>query len=309
MFAPTGFGVIVSAATGGPFTTIGTLTTLLPAGLPTVRVTAPRRRARGDGLCRRGAPAEGAARERPLPAGRLARGGVGELDGAAGEDRVGEARGRRVVHVEGRLRVGRRGGRRIVVGGVDDRGVVARLRERLQRALQRRRADDGGRGIQERPRPVRARAAGQPGRQRAGLGGRDDRRRRRRGRAAGHRQRGRHDRRSRAGGQPPTSNACAGPSRDRCHPSRLPLNCVGPSGDYNARARPGIRAAGQKARFGNSVTRSRRASKAARTAADPPVSSAPRRSSRPAPSPSATSSERCIRSSCGLSCAQQRDEP
>ena len=40
MFAPTGFGVIVSAATGGPFTTTGTLTTVLPAGLPTVRVTA-----------------------------------------------------------------------------------------------------------------------------------------------------------------------------------------------------------------------------------------------------------------------------
>ena len=39
MFAPTGFGVIVSAATGGPFTMTGTLTTVLPAGLATVRVT------------------------------------------------------------------------------------------------------------------------------------------------------------------------------------------------------------------------------------------------------------------------------
>ena len=183
------------------------------------------------------------------------------------------------------------------------RGVVARLRERLQRVLQRRRADDGRRGVEERPGPVRARAAGQPGRQRAGLGGRDDGRRRRRGRAAGHRQRGRHDRRCRAGGQPPTSNACAGPSRDRCHPHRLPLNLRRSlRGLQRARA-PGIRADGQKARVDHLVKCSRRASKAAWTVADPAVSSAPSRSSRRAPSPSASSSERCARSSCWASCA------
>src|SRR3954447_18814404 len=39
VFVPTGFGVIVRAATGGPFTTIGTVTALLPAGLATVSVT------------------------------------------------------------------------------------------------------------------------------------------------------------------------------------------------------------------------------------------------------------------------------
>src|SRR3954465_8829555 len=40
VFVPTGLGVIVGAATGGPLTTIGTLTVLLPAGLATVSVTA-----------------------------------------------------------------------------------------------------------------------------------------------------------------------------------------------------------------------------------------------------------------------------
>jgi hypothetical protein len=39
VFTPTGFGVIVSAATGGPFTTTGLLTTLGPAGLVTASVT------------------------------------------------------------------------------------------------------------------------------------------------------------------------------------------------------------------------------------------------------------------------------
>ena len=183
------------------------------------------------------------------------------------------------------------------------RGVVARLRERLQRVLQRRRADDGRRGVQERPRPVRARAAGQPGRQRAGLGGRDDGRRRRRGRAAGHRQRGRHDRRM------PRRRPASDVERVRRTVSRsLPSPSTSPQlrrslqGLQRART-PGIRADGQKARVDHLVKCSRRASKAAWTVADPAVSSAPWRSSRRAPSPSASSSERCARSSCWASCA------
>ena len=68
VFAPTGFGVIVSAATGGPFTRTGTLTTPLPAGLATVRVT-------GHGGLRAGMAWAGGVR----PAVERARAGVGHL--------------------------------------------------------------------------------------------------------------------------------------------------------------------------------------------------------------------------------------
>ena len=64
MFAPTGFGVIVSAAVGGPLTTTGTLTTPLPAGLATVRVT-------DEGGVRAGMACAGGVRPLNVPPGNV----------------------------------------------------------------------------------------------------------------------------------------------------------------------------------------------------------------------------------------------
>jgi hypothetical protein len=176
--------------------------------------------------------------------------------------------------VEGRLRARRRRRHRIIVGGIDDRGVVARLRERLQRVLDRRRADDGGRGVQVNvqdqcvPVLLVSWAVREPAcvAVTTGVGGV-------------------------AGATPGNARAAAKPTeavhaasrrcrtrapdrRDRCHANRLLLTCVGPSGDNNAGA------SSQLARVVESVdnllTRSRRASNTTTTSTWPTSPTRPR---------------------------------
>ena len=73
--------------------------------------------------------------------------------------------------------------------------------------------------------------------------------------------------------------------------------------DYNARARPEFARVAKKLALTTWSSVRGGQARLRGTVADPAVSRAPSRSSRRAPSPSASSSERCARSSCWASCA------